>query len=85
MVGTGRSSAWRSVALEYDGVAKYSEREDLYAEKVREDALRSVGCLVLRATRADLRDPRRLLRDLRSHVPQDPEAAKQRRALRATQ
>lgn len=82
--GKAVRSAWRTVALEYDGVGKYGEREDLYAEKVREDALRSVGCLVIRATKADLRDPRRLLRDLRSHVTQDREAAKQRRVLRAT-
>lgn len=81
--GDAVRSNWRAVAVEYDGVAKYEAPEDLYAEKVREDALRSAGCLVIRATKVDLRDPRRLLGDLRTNLTLDPEAAQLRRALRA--
>lgn len=75
-------SGWRSVALEYDGVAKYQESQDLYDEKVREDALRAAGCHVIRATKADLRDPRSLVRTLTKHVAVESQASPERRGLR---
>lgn len=70
---------WRFIGVEYDGVAKYQSPDDLYAEKVREDALRAAGCLVIRATRADRRDPRRLVATVGQHVLLDPDGP--RRAL----
>lgn len=42
--------------IEYDGRDKYVSREDLFAEKLREDALRAAGWAVMRVTARDLRD-----------------------------
>ncbi|WP_169514078.1 DUF559 domain-containing protein [Jonesia quinghaiensis] len=42
--------------IEYDGRDKYGSREDLFAEKLREDALRAAGWAVMRVTARDLRD-----------------------------
>lgn len=75
--------SWSAVALEYDGVVKYETSEDIYSEKLREDALRAAGCLVIRATKADLRRPDRLLSALTAHIAIDPGAAADRRGLLA--
>lgn len=74
-------SRWKAIALEYDGAAKYESADTLVEEKRREDALRSAGCLVLRATAADLREPGRILRQLQEHVELDPDATAARRGL----
>ena len=42
--------------LEYDGRDKYTSPEDLFAEKLREDAIRSTGWAVMRVTARDFRD-----------------------------
>lgn len=49
---------WRAqrVVGEADGLGKYSQRDDLVAEKRREDALRELGLKVVRWTWADLAD-----------------------------
>jgi very-short-patch-repair endonuclease len=48
---------WERARLvgEADGVMKYEQRDDLYAEKRREDVIRSQGYQVLRWGMADLR------------------------------
>lgn len=43
--------------LEFDGLVKYRTPEDLRAEKIREDRLRTLGYEVVRLTWADLGDP----------------------------
>lgn len=55
-----------SVALEFDGKVKYAAGDPgvLYAEKQREDRLRSLGWTVVRVTWADLENPRRLFAKL---------------------
>ncbi|MGC0272471.1 type IV toxin-antitoxin system AbiEi family antitoxin domain-containing protein [Pseudactinotalea sp. Z1739] len=80
--GADVHSEWQMVGLEYDGVAKYTQGSDVYDEKRREDALRSVGCLIVRATRADLSDSRRLITDLRRHVRTCTSLPPERRGLR---
>lgn len=47
---------WR-VLVEFDGQDKYCSREDLFAEKRREDAIRAQGYVVVRLTWADLARP----------------------------
>ncbi|MBH0122226.1 hypothetical protein ACWDUD_13880 [Rhodococcus sp. NPDC003382] len=42
------------VAGEFDGAGKYADRRDVFAEKLREDALRDLGLEVVRWTWADL-------------------------------
>lgn len=79
--GASVKSTWKTIAMEYDGMQKYQDPQDLYEEKKREDALRSAGCLVVRATRSDLYRPGRMLRALAEHVHLDPEAVPQRRGL----
>ncbi len=49
------------LALEYDGKPKYDQRDALYREKLREDALRGAGWTVLRFSAQDLRDPFRTI------------------------
>src|SRR5699024_9062444 len=73
--GDSVRSTWDYIALEYDGVQKYRDPEDLYQEKKREDALRSAGCLVIRVTKSDLHRPGRMLRELAPHVHLAPKAA----------
>ncbi|SES45224.1 Protein of unknown function [Pedococcus cremeus] len=50
------------VVLEFDGKVKYDDRDDLFAEKRREDLLRSWGYEVVRVTWTDLRHPERIAR-----------------------
>jgi very-short-patch-repair endonuclease len=50
------------VILEFDGKVKYESRDDLFAEKRREDTLRTWGYEVVRITWADLAHPERILR-----------------------
>lgn len=50
------------VLLEFDGKVKYANREALYAEKRREDALRRAGWVVVRFTWDDLLRPERVRR-----------------------
>ena len=71
----GRVDAWwpeQRVAGEADGLAKYTEREVLVAEKRREDRLRALGLQVIRWTWSDLSNTPwrlhgRLERALRPH------------------
>lgn len=46
--------------LEFDGKVKYTDREALFAEKRREDALRRAGWIVVRITWDDLLRPERV-------------------------
>jgi hypothetical protein len=57
--------AWpaRRVALEYDGFAAHENRQEADAERDRRMAGR--GWITIRAAAADLRDPARVLRELR--------------------
>lgn len=48
--------------VEFDGMLKYRSPEDVKAEKVREDRLRSLGYEVVRLTWEDLRRPDRVKR-----------------------
>ena len=50
------------VLVEFDGRLKYSDRDSLFAEKQREDRIRSLGFEVVRITWSDLRDPARVRR-----------------------
>ena len=50
------------VVIEFDGKVKYENRDDLFAEKRREDTLRSWGYEVVRVTWADLSHPERVAR-----------------------
>lgn len=50
------------VILEFDGKVKYESRDDLFAEKRREDTLRTWGYEVVRITWADLAHPERIAR-----------------------
>lgn len=45
------------IAIEFDGRLKYVERDVLYEEKVREDALRALGWSVVRVRTEQLRAP----------------------------
>lgn len=45
------------LAVEYDGVQKYSDPRALYREKQREDAIRELGWTFVRVTASDLRNP----------------------------
>lgn len=57
------------VVVEFDGATKYASfdgRDQLMAEKRREDALRALGYRVVRLTWADLRDPSRVTHLLRT-------------------
>lgn len=74
---TARVDFWweeAGVVGEFDGLVKYhgdagltgrSAEEEVIAEKLREDELRSLGLRVIRWVWADLRDPARLIRLLR--------------------
>ncbi|WP_370946658.1 endonuclease domain-containing protein [Amycolatopsis sp. cg5] len=57
--------AWPSlrIALEYDGFAAHEERKDYDSE--RDARLAGRGWITIRAAAADLRDPSRVLRELR--------------------
>ena len=50
------------VVIEFDGRVKYDDRDDLFAEKRREDTLRGWGYEVVRVTWADLSHPERIAR-----------------------
>lgn len=58
--------AWptRRIALEYDGYASHEERRD--SDAVRDERMAGRGWITIRATAADLRDPSRVLAELRS-------------------
>ncbi len=58
--------AWpsRQIALEYDGFAAHEERREYDSERDRRMAAR--GWITVRAAAADLRDPSRLLTELRA-------------------
>lgn len=59
LAATGTDERW-TVAMEYDGADKYQRGpESLYAEKVREDAIRAVVHRFQRFVAADLRSPDR--------------------------
>lgn len=57
-----------SVVVEFDGKVKYDSRDALFAEKRREDRLRSWGFEVVRLTWADLEHPARVERLVRAAV-----------------
>lgn len=61
-----------NVVVEFDGRVKYADGDPdvLWAEKRREDAIRSLGYVVVRVVWADLYDPARLLRRVRSAIAQ---------------
>lgn len=50
------------VVIEFDGKIKYGSGDDVFAEKVREDRIRSWGYEVVRVTWADLAHPERIAR-----------------------
>lgn len=52
------------ICLEYDGYAAHAGREE--RDESREQELRRRGWIVIRASRADLSDPSRMLRELRN-------------------
>ena len=56
------------VIVEFDGAAKYATREDVVAEKLREDRLRELGYEVVRITWADLADPASVVRRIEAAV-----------------
>jgi hypothetical protein len=58
--------AWpsRQIALEYDGFAAHEERREY--DLVRDERMAGRGWVTVRAAAADLRDPSRLLTELRS-------------------
>ena len=56
------------LALEYDGKVKYDQRDALYREKLREDALRSAGWTVIRFSARDLRDPHAIIMRIRATI-----------------
>ena len=61
------------VVVEFDGAVKYEGpegRSALIAEKRREDALRSLGFVVVRVTWADLAEPARVMARIRRAVTQ---------------
>ncbi|HUR74382.1 MAG TPA: type IV toxin-antitoxin system AbiEi family antitoxin domain-containing protein [Sporichthya sp.] len=59
----------RWAGLEIDGRSKYKTPEDLWEEKLREDALRRAGFPLLRLTAGDLRlPPQALLRRVINHM-----------------
>ena len=49
------------IGIEFDGKIKYNSREDLWAEKRREDELRRLGWTIVRLTWADVMNPGRML------------------------
>lgn len=49
------------LAVEYDGLVKYTDPKALYNEKLREDAIRSLRWEFIRVTTADLRNPAHLV------------------------
>jgi hypothetical protein len=59
--------AWPAlrIALEYDGFAAHEERREHDAE--RDERMAGRGWVTIRATAADLRDPSRMLAELRTH------------------
>lgn len=59
--------AWPAlrIALEYDGFAAHEERREHDAE--RDERMAGRGWVTIRATAADLRDPSRVLAELRAH------------------
>lgn len=52
--------------VEFDGALKYSSRDDLVAEKHREDRLRELGFEVVRVSWADLEHPARVVARIRA-------------------
>lgn len=59
----------RRAGLEIDGRSKYKTPEDLWEEKLREDALRRAGFPLLRLTADDLRlPPQAMLRRIINHM-----------------
>jgi hypothetical protein len=51
------------IALEYDGFAAHEERRN--ADRERDERMAGRGWITLRATVADLRDPSRIINELR--------------------
>lgn len=56
------------LVAEYDGRIKYENPRALYDEKVREDAIRTLGWNFIRVTAADLRRPELLVRRFKAYV-----------------
>ena len=56
------------VIIEFDGKVKYDDRDALFAEKRREDAIRALGWTVVRVTWAELLDPPTLVAKLRKAI-----------------
>lgn len=54
------------VIVEFDGAAKYGDRDDLVAEKRREDAIRALGYVVVRIVWKDLFTPGAIERKIRA-------------------
>lgn len=54
------------LGVEYDGRIKYEAPRALYQEKIREDAIRSIGWTFIRVTASDLRNPALLVARFRA-------------------
>lgn len=67
-VDTHRGPKWidlgwpeRKIGIEFDGMGKYRDRDDLLAEKQRQDALAEAGWTIIRVTWDELDHPERLM------------------------
>ncbi|WP_136313141.1 hypothetical protein [Actinomyces procaprae] len=63
--------AWSDLrlAIEFDGRSKYSVNDDLWEEKLRQDAIGAMGWSFMRVTYADLNDEARLTSRVMEHMP----------------
>lgn len=66
------------VLIEYDGEGKYDQPGALVTEKRREDRIRRLGYLMVRAVRADLSSPSRFLAEVRDRIATDARASSRR-------
>ena len=64
------------VVIEFDGRVKYEAGDTVFAEKVREDHIRSWGFQVVRLTWSDLRNPARVARLIQAAVERARHAAR---------
>ncbi|QHO90354.1 hypothetical protein CWT12_01980 [Actinomyces sp. 432] len=63
--------AWPDLrlAIEFDGRSKYSLNDDLWEEKLRQDAIGAMGWSFIRVTYADLNDEERLTARIMERMP----------------
>lgn len=63
--------AWPDLrlAIEFDGRSKYSVNDDIWEEKLRQDAIGAMGWSFIRVTYADLNDEERLASRVMKHMP----------------